>query len=327
MSLSNEPGEALAEVETCAHIVPAAVVQEGAARSLAMAVVPRRRVSMSDVDRLRWEMYLPNKGDTVRRNELVERYLPIVRYQAERLAASLPESVDPDDLLMDGVFGLMDAIDAYDLDRGVKFESFCVLRVSGAMKDGLRAADWVPRLVRSRSKRMNELVGAFREANGGRMPSREQIVALLGMEEGGALERILADSQPIGLASLQSPVYENERGATSLASTIADEREAEPDEGMAASELFDLLFSSLTGEERILMTLYYARGLTMKRIGAVLGVSESRISQMHSEIVAHLYDRCRDHFGRGDALDMLFRQHVLWRDDDTEGDEEVSAAS
>src|SRR5438552_7994764 len=114
------------------------------------------------------------------RNQLVELYLPLVKYNAERIWARLPEGVDLDDLISAGVFGLMDAIDAFDLERGVKFETYCVPRIRGAMLDELRTMDWVPRLVRSKASRLEETRKAL-EAEHGRPPRLEEMATLLGI--------------------------------------------------------------------------------------------------------------------------------------------------
>src|SRR5207248_4403714 len=114
------------------------------------------------------------------RNQLVELYLPLVRYNAERIWARLPEGVELDDLISAGVFGLMDAIDAFDLDRGVKFETYCVPRIRGAMLDELRCMDWVPRLVRSKASKMEEARKSL-EAELGRPPRPEELAAKLGV--------------------------------------------------------------------------------------------------------------------------------------------------
>src|SRR6266849_5874426 len=110
------------------------------------------------------------------RNHLVERYLPLVKYNAERIWQRLPEGVDLDDLISAGVFGLMDAIDAFDLSRGVKFETYCVPRIRGAMLDELRTMDWVQRLVRSKASKLNEAVKTL-EAEHGRAPTEVELSA------------------------------------------------------------------------------------------------------------------------------------------------------
>src|SRR5256712_8584729 len=133
------------------------------------------------------------------RNQLVELYLPLVKYNAERIWQRLPEGVDLDDLISAGVFGLMDAIDAFDLTRGVKFETYCVPRIRGAMLDELRTMDWVPRLVRSKHTKMEETRKAL-EAALGRPPRSDEMAAKLGVtpEE---YEKMTGDATAVGLVS------------------------------------------------------------------------------------------------------------------------------
>src|SRR5947209_471327 len=114
------------------------------------------------------------------RNHLVEQYLPLVKYNAERIWARLPEGVDLDDLISAGVFGLMDAIDAFDLERGVKFETYCVPRIRGAMLDELRTMDWVPRLVRSKASKLEEARKSL-EATLGRPPRPDEMAQRMGI--------------------------------------------------------------------------------------------------------------------------------------------------
>src|SRR5688572_25699016 len=126
-----------------------------------------------------WVRYKQDPTNKMLRNRLVEQYLPLVKYNGERIWSRLPEGVDLDDLISAGVFGLMDAINAFDMSRGVKFETYCVPRIRGAMLDELRTMDWVPRLVRSKASRLNEAI-KFLEARLGRTPSRnERLVIIL----------------------------------------------------------------------------------------------------------------------------------------------------
>src|SRR5271170_3785672 len=139
------------------------------------------------------------------RNQLVELYLPLVRYNAERIWARLPEGVDLDDLISAGVFGLMDAIDAFDLERGVKFETYCVPRIRGAMLDELRTMDWVPRLVRSRASKLEEARKTL-EAEHGRPPRPEEMATKLGvsMED---FVKMAGDATAVSLVSLNKKWY------------------------------------------------------------------------------------------------------------------------
>src|SRR6059058_4657106 len=142
------------------------------------------------------------------RNHLVERYLPLVKYNAERIWARLPEGVDLDDLISAGVFGLMDAIDAFDLERGVKFETYCVPRIRGAMLDELRTMDWVPRLVRSKASKMEEARKSL-EAELGRPPRHDEMAQKLNisLEE---FHKMVGDATAVSQVSLNKKWYETD---------------------------------------------------------------------------------------------------------------------
>src|SRR6187397_1944482 len=127
-----------------------------------------------------WNAFKADMNNQDLRNRLVERYLPLVKYNGERIWSRLPEGVELDDLISAGIFGLMDAIDAFDLTRGVKFETYCVPRIRGAMLDELRTMDWVPRLVRSKASRM-EAARKEREATLGRPPRPDELAEKLGI--------------------------------------------------------------------------------------------------------------------------------------------------
>src|ERR1700746_1333474 len=142
------------------------------------------------------------------RNPLVELYLPLVKYNAERIWSRLPDGVDLDDLISAGVFGLMDAIEAFDLNRGVKFETYCVPRIRGAMLDELRTMDWVPRLVRSKASKLEEARKSL-EAALGRPPNPDEMAAKLGisLEE---LNKLMGDATAVSLVSLNKKWYETD---------------------------------------------------------------------------------------------------------------------
>src|SRR2546428_9701443 len=142
------------------------------------------------------------------RNQLVELYLPLVKYNAERIWSRLPEGVDLDDLISAGVFGLMDAIDAFDLERGVKFETYCVPRIRGAMLDELRTMDWVPRLVRSKASKLEEARKSL-EAEFGRPPTADEMATRLGvsLEE---FQQMVGEATAVSLVSLNKKWYETD---------------------------------------------------------------------------------------------------------------------
>jgi RNA polymerase sigma factor for flagellar operon FliA len=221
------------------------------------------------------------------RNQLVELYLPLVKYNAERIWSRLPEGVDLDDLISAGVFGLMDAIDAFDLERGVKFETYCVPRIRGAMLDELRTMDWVPRLVRSKHTKLEEARKRL-EAELGRPPLADEMAARLGVsiEE---YEKMAGDATAVGLVSLNKKWYETDSYKDVREIDILEDKKAEdPTNRLQSRDIMRLVTRGLNRNERLIIILYYYEDMTMKEIGATLDLSESRVSQMHSSIVARL---------------------------------------
>jgi RNA polymerase sigma factor for flagellar operon FliA len=221
------------------------------------------------------------------RNQLVEHYLPLVKYNAERIWSRLPDGVELDDLISAGVFGLMDAIDAFDVHRGVKFETYCVPRIRGAMLDELRTMDWVPRLVRSKASRLEESRKAL-EAQLGRPPSPDEMAGQLGvsLEE---YEQLVGEATAVSLVSLNKKWYETDSYKDVREIDILEDKKSEdPTHRIQNRDLMRLVTRGLNRNERLIIILYYYEDMTMKEIGATLDLSESRVSQMHSSIVARL---------------------------------------
>lgn len=224
------------------------------------------------------------------RNTLIERFLPLVRYNAERVWAKLPDGVDLNDLISAGVFGLMDAIEAFDLERGVKFETYCVPRIRGAMLDELRTMDWVPRLVRSKASKL-EAARKEAEAELGRPPSDAEIAKKMGlpMEE---YDKHKSEASAVNLVSLNKKWYETDSYKDVREIDIIEDTKGEdPTDGIQKRDVMKLVTKGLNRNERLIIILYYYEELTMKEIGTTLGLSESRVSQMHSSIVARLKDQ------------------------------------
>jgi RNA polymerase sigma factor for flagellar operon FliA len=221
------------------------------------------------------------------RNKLVEMYLPLVKYNGERIWARLPDGVELDDLISAGVFGLMDAIDAFDLTRGVKFETYCVPRIRGAMLDELRTMDWVPRLVRSKSSKMEAARKAL-EAELGRPPRPEELAARLGIPL-DQLDSHVGEATAVNLVSLNKKWYETDSYKDVREIDILEDKKAEdPTHRLQNRDLMRLVTRGLNRNERLIVILYYYEEMTMKEIGATLNLSESRVSQMHSSIVQRL---------------------------------------
>ncbi|MHC4636308.1 MAG: FliA/WhiG family RNA polymerase sigma factor [Planctomycetota bacterium] len=221
------------------------------------------------------------------RNMLMEHYTYLVKYTAERLYSKLPDKIELDDLISAGLFGLMDAIDAFDPERGVKFETYCSPRIRGSILDELRSMDWVPRLVRSRAHQLVKATQAL-EAHLGRIPTEKETAAELkiNMEE---FTRLRRDANAVSLVSLNTK-YNEDDGEKDIREIdiIKDDRSMDPLIEAQKRDLKNLLTKGLTRAERLIIVLYYYEEMTMKEIGATLDLSESRVSQMHSSIVARL---------------------------------------
>jgi len=239
-----------------------------------------------------WKVYKQDQSNQDLRNRLIERYLPLVRYNAERVWAKLPEGVDLNDLISAGVFGLMDAIDAYDLERGVKFETYCVPRIRGAMLDELRTMDWVPRLVRSKASKL-EAARKKAEAEQGRPPTDAEIASKMELSP-EEFEKLKSDANAVNLVSLNKKWYETDSYKdVREVDILEDSKGIDPTRGIQKCDVMKLVTRGLNRNERLIIILYYYEELTMKEIGNTLGLSESRVSQMHSSIVARLKDQLR----------------------------------
>ncbi|MCS7237417.1 MAG: FliA/WhiG family RNA polymerase sigma factor [Thermoguttaceae bacterium] len=237
-----------------------------------------------------WREYKKDPSNIELRNKLVEIYMPLVRYNGERIWSRLPEGVDLDDLISAGVFGLIDAIEAFDLDRGVKFETYCVPRIRGAMLDELRTMDWVPRLVRSKASKLNEAIQTL-EAKLGRQPTETELAEHLGISV-DELEKLMSEANTVNLISLNKKWYETDSYKDVREIDILEDKKGEnPTKRLEQADLMRLITKGLSRNERLIIILYYYEELTMKEIGATLDLSESRVSQMHSAIVQRLQEQ------------------------------------
>ncbi|MEX0741483.1 MAG: FliA/WhiG family RNA polymerase sigma factor, partial [Phycisphaeraceae bacterium] len=197
------------------------------------------------------------------RNFFLEKYLPLVRYNAERIHNKLPDEVDVEDLRQAGIFGLMDAIDSFDLERKVKFETYCAPRIRGAILDELRAMDWVPRLVRSRTGKVE---GARKRlAMGfGRPPTAQEVADELGVSM-TEYNKLAKDSGPTGVVSLNRKWYETDSNKdVREVDVLKDERQINPLAAVQKRDLKDLITKGLSRAERLIVVLYYYEEMTMK---------------------------------------------------------------
>ncbi|HNO77935.1 MAG TPA: FliA/WhiG family RNA polymerase sigma factor [Phycisphaerae bacterium] len=239
-----------------------------------------------------WKEYKLAGGRPLR-NRLMETYLPIVKYTADRISTKLPDEVDVDDLVSAGIFGLVDAIEAYDMERGVKFETYCAPRIRGAMLDELRAMDWVPRLVRSRANKLQRVCSSL-EAELRRQPTDSELAKKLGVSK-SELAKIVRDATAVSQISLSRKHFETDssRDVCEI-DVLEDKRGRNPVAEVQKRDLKSLITRGLTRAERLILILYYYEEMTMKEIGATLDLSESRVSQMHSAILNRLKSQLKN---------------------------------
>jgi RNA polymerase sigma factor for flagellar operon FliA len=237
-----------------------------------------------------WREYR-RSGDRGLRDRLILTYAPLVKYVAGRLGSGLPAHVDEGDLVSYGLLGLIAAIERYDPDRDVKFETYAIARIKGSILDELRAMDWVPRSVRSRAREIERAMAEL-EAKLGRAPSDEEIAAKVGISQ-GELEGSLTDISRSSIAALDELWTVSGSGGDQVAliDTIEDESLPDPQSAMSSTEMKEAIadaIARLPEREKLVVTLYYYEDLTLREIGEVLGVTESRVSQLHTKAVMRL---------------------------------------
>ena len=236
-----------------------------------------------------WAKY-KDDGDPDSRDRLILNYSPLVKYVAGRVASSLPQTVDTADLISYGIFGLIDAIEKYDLSRAIKFETYAIARIKGAIIDELRAMDWVPRSVRSRAR---EIEQAYVQLEGKlkRVPTDEEVSKQVGITV-KEYHDVLAKLSYTSVVSFEELWVGGERDdSQSAVASIRDDKAEDPVTIFESVELKEILaeaIQKLPEREKTVIGLYYYEGLTLKEIGEVLGVTESRVSQLHTKAVLRL---------------------------------------
>jgi len=232
-----------------------------------------------------WRRY-HKSGDTPAENALVEQYLPLVRTVLGRLAMNLPEHVDHDDLNSAGLIGLLQALRNYDPASGSSFEAYARLRVRGAMLDELRRMDWVPRTVHEKARRIQDTIGEL-EQQLGRIPTDAEVARALALSP-AAYSDLLAEIRPATFVCLDAVCNADSGDAGSLCEVVADPDEDGPVEQVSRNELKDLVLKrlkELPDNQRKVLALYYGEDLHLREIAEVLGLTESRICQIHSQAI------------------------------------------
>ncbi len=242
-------------------------------------------VPSSDVDDV-WREYKKTGAEDLR-NQLIVRYLPLVKYISERLLMSLPKSIELEDLQSSGVFGLMDAIDGFDLDRGIKFKTYCTTRIRGSILDELRSQDWVPRLVRLKAHQISKAEQSL-EVELGRCPTAFEMAKKLGisLDEYGNLREASSARTIFSL----SEKWDESDDDDSLAKieVIEDKNSVDPAENLGQKDVLNAITRSLSKKEKLIVIMYYYEGLTMREIGDILNLTESRVCQIHSNVMSKL---------------------------------------
>ena len=254
-------------------------------------------MAQAEDTRTLWRQYRANPQSKALRDRLILTYAPLVKYVAGRLGSGLPAHVDDDDLISYGLLGLIGAIERYDPDRDVKFETYAIARIKGSIIDELRAMDWVPRSVRARARDIERAIGEL-ERKLHRAPTDEEIAEKLGITQ-PELEDSLTDISRSSIAALDELWTVNTGGGgggdqVALIDTIEDTDAPDPQGSLSQTEMKEAVgeaIARLPDREKLVVTLYYYEELTLREIGEVLGVTESRVSQLHTKAILRLKAR------------------------------------
>jgi RNA polymerase sigma factor FliA len=231
-------------------------------------------------------------GDPSLRERLILHYSPLVKYVAGRVGVGLPATVEQADFVSYGIFGLIDAIEKFNPDRSIKFETYAIRRIRGAIIDELRALDWIPRSVRQKARAVEQAYATL-GTRLSRTPSENEVAAELRISV-AELHRIFSQLSLVNVVALEELLQGGVDDRFSLVDTLADTTAEDPQAAAESRETKHLLVRAITGlpeRERTVVTLYYFEGLTLSEIGQVLGVTESRVSQIHTKAVLQLRSR------------------------------------
>lgn len=252
------------------------------------------RPESTSVDVL-WKAF-KDTADPQAREKLILHYSPLVKYVAGRVSVGLPQNIEQADLVSYGIFGLIDAIEKFDTSREIKFETYAISRIRGAIIDELRQIDWIPRSVRSKAREVERAISRLENALH-RPPTDGELAEALGVEV-DELQDILNDINLVSVVALDEMMSPGgERGERlSIVDTLEDAGAPNPEatfEGAETRRILARTVQLLPERERLVITLYYFEGLTLAEIGSVLGVTESRVCQMHTKAVLELRNKMR----------------------------------
>ncbi len=241
-----------------------------------------------------WARYVTDREPGLR-DRLILHYAPLVKYVAGRVGSGLPAHVEQADLVSYGTFGLIDAISRYEPSREVKFESYAMARIRGAIIDELRSTDWIPRSVRMRAREFERTVAAL-ETTLQRSPTDSEVADAMGVEV-EEIRKFLGQLSLVNVVALDELLGDEDGSAPRLVDTLQDSSALDP-QAMAehgeARQLLARAVEQLPDREKVVVSLYYFEGLTLAEIGRVLGVTESRICQLHTKAVLHLRTKLAD---------------------------------
>lgn len=224
-----------------------------------------------------------------------EDYLPLVKQVVGRMQIKLPSYLDQEDLLSYGIFGLLEALEKYEPERGIKFETYAIPRIRGAVLDAIRKANWVPRSIWEQLKAYTKALEKLEQQQGGEV-SPEQVAAEMGISQ-EELNQLLAQASTLAMESLENFLLTKDESSITLGDTVADENSPDPLGLVEEQELKEALakgIERLNEKDRLVLTLYYYEELTFKEIGRVLDISESRVCQLHARALLRLREYLRE---------------------------------
>lgn len=232
------------------------------------------------------------------KDEIIIEYAPLIKYIAHKIAARLPANIELDDLISCGVIGLMDAIEKFDPTRDNKFKTYAEFRIRGAILDELRAQDWVPRSIREKAKRV-ERTYAKLEAKNGRPATDEEMSEELGITQ-EEFYNLLNQAKSISLLNIDDSVFFNRGDKKLMAGLTKNSKTVNPFNAVAYKNSREKIkegICSLPEKQRLVLSLYYYEDLNLKEIGQILDVTESRVSQLHTQAIMKLKGKLKTIFG------------------------------